>query len=197
MKHHGVSVHLLALPVVLTACAFHKPTAPARRPCPIDIPVVASPSNDSSIGLASPLAEVIRALGEPEDRTESPYFCVATGGSRVDGTRLTLGYPGLRLLIDKPDGGDSYRLSQLELSGDRYSLQSGLSIGATEEEVRTRMGDPPSRSVTSRGNERWSYALSDCGDFLSFEFEGQRLIMIEAGSWCCPAVGCRPGRRAF
>ncbi len=111
---------------------------------------------------------VLRRLGKPLSGKK--------GGTNPCGnTKLTLRYSGLVIKLDDDGSGRNFTVISIESTSPKWSVASGISIGANLKKVQTKFGKTE-KPIKELGLEKLSYFIQD--GYANFYFRSKKLVKV-------------------
>jgi hypothetical protein len=163
-RHRAVLTALIALTaVLLAACSELTPTEIRQlegdrislRPL-LDPDAVAVPGTDT--------ADVIAALGEPEQSEES-----TPPDDQQPGTQTTMRYDGLEIVVRELRKPKRAFISTMTITSREYAITVPVAVGSRRKDVEAVFGEPSE----SEGAEA-AYDLTSDGDRCVVTYDGDR-----------------------
>lgn len=134
------------------------------------------------IGSGTPYSTVSRKLGKPlrrkATRTTASLSC---SGSAE--THLTLFYSGLQISLLGDGRGHNLKVYSIKVSSPKWTA-SGVSIGASMEEVSDKLGEPSSKAEES-GETIFYYVTRGNLGTVNFHFRNHKLVKVAMTETLC------------
>ena len=132
---------------------------------------------NGSVGLGTSYAAVIKNLGKPSKIKKEKSIDVCGDGKPY--TATTISYPGLIIELSDISHNGTF-VGSIELTSSKWSLGSGIKVGATQKEVIARFGKTSDVTKTSliytnKGNDGGA----------EFKFKAGKLVSVNWGSAFC------------
>lgn len=135
----------------------------------------------NGVTLDSSYSTVIRQLGKPVQKKQGKSFYSGCSESRV--TPLTLRYAGLVIELLGDGKGRNFKVIRIELASSKWTIASGISLGASIKAVRAKFGEP-ARIENEFGARILTYFHKAEGG-ASFHFRSNKLIKVEMALDLC------------
>lgn len=125
----------------------------------------------NGVGLGTSHSRVLRQLGKP--------LHTERGGFNECGNdiTITLHYPGLVIELLGDGKGQNFIVFSIELTSSKWSVASGISVGANAKDVQAKFGQPLEKRLES-GVESWSYVNKGNDGFAGFYFRDKKLVKV-------------------
>ena len=134
------------------------------------------------IGLDSTYAQVVKALGKPENEE------IGKEEGCIGGHEKTVKYPGLSIYFMDGDSkdGKTFEIKNFEITGPGYVVD-GISVGDSESAVKKRLGRKFRTEAAEPGEKAYFYHMNDIEGpgTTRFVFKGGKLILIASDYLVC------------
>ena len=136
----------------------------------------------NGVGSGTSYATVVRKFGKPL-RSKKERFTADNACSGEAETHLTLFYSGLEITFLGDGKGRDLEVYSLELMSKKW-LASGVSIGATANDVLKKFGEPNSKEEKS-GETVFYYVTKDNLGGVNFYFRNGKLVRVGMTETLC------------
>ncbi len=146
--------------------------SPTLSPLPANTEVSNTPRDTfpfkiKGVGIGASYQEVLRQLGKPLSNRKG-------GTNPCGGTKQVLRYSGLTITLD--EGEDRQNIVVLiEVTSSKWEIASGISVGASSEDVQAKFGQPDD-TTTESGLEVLRYFDGDGA--VDFYFRNKKLVKV-------------------
>ena len=119
------------------------------------------------VGIGASYQTVLRQLGKPLSSRKG-------GTNPCGGTKLTLRYSGLTISLDE-DADRQNTVILIEVISPKWEVVSGISVGASLEDVQAKFGQPDD-TATKSGSKILTYFDGDGA--VTFYFRNKKLVKV-------------------
>jgi hypothetical protein len=133
------------------------------------------------VALFSSYSTVTRQLGNPLQKKQGKSFYSECSESRE--TPLTVQYSGLIIELSGDGKGRNFEVQSIEVSSSKWSVGSGLRVGAPKKDVLAKFGKPATTENES-GLEVFGYFTTNDGG-VAFYFLDNKLVKVTLGYNSC------------
>jgi hypothetical protein len=137
----------------------------------------------NGIGSGASYSAVIGKFGKPR-RNKKEKVAASTSCSNEAETYLTLNYSGLIIELLGDGKGRDLTVYSIEITSPKWIITSGISIGASMEDIKAKFRQPDSESEYLGETTLYYVSKGNTGG-VNFEFRNNKLVRVEMKETLC------------